>query len=73
LGSEDEPDSPISQQLDYWRTALAELPEGLDLPTDRPRPAIADYRGDTATFDIDENLHQRVVDLAAECGVSVFM
>src|SRR4029079_487601 len=34
----------LEQQLGYWKQALAELP-ALDLPTDRPRPAIASFRG----------------------------
>ncbi|MFJ6217443.1 amino acid adenylation domain-containing protein, partial [Streptomyces sp. NPDC092296] len=41
LGSEDDPDSVISRQLAHWRHTLADLPEVLELPTDRPRPAVA--------------------------------
>ncbi|MCE0445989.1 condensation domain-containing protein, partial [Streptomyces tricolor] len=37
----------IARQIDYWRTALAGLPEQLELPTDRPRPAEASHRGET--------------------------
>src|SRR5690606_17143537 len=42
LGSEDDPTSLISEQLDYWRTALAGLPDELRL-AGRPRPAVASY------------------------------
>src|SRR5207245_1435554 len=45
LGDEADPDSPLARQLGFWRAALAEMPEELDLPTDRPRPPEASYRG----------------------------
>ncbi|MEM7353839.1 MAG: condensation domain-containing protein, partial [Acidobacteriota bacterium] len=35
----------VADQLAYWRQQLAGLPPRLDLPTDRPRPAIRSYRG----------------------------
>ena len=32
-------------QLAYWRRQLADAPPGLELPTDRPRPAVQTFRG----------------------------
>nr|MDT0523675.1 condensation domain-containing protein [Streptomyces sp. DSM 41633] len=46
LGSESDPDSVIAAQLGYWRRELAELPEVVSPPGDRPRPAVPSYRGD---------------------------
>src|SRR5205807_2054138 len=40
-------DGGLDRQLDYWRTQLAGAPTLLQLPTDRPRPAIQSYRGAT--------------------------
>ena len=40
-----DPDSPIAGQLAYWQQALAGMPERVELPTDRPYPLVADYRG----------------------------
>src|SRR5690606_4783153 len=40
LGDENDPKSPAARQLGYWREALAGLPDALDLPFDRPRPAL---------------------------------
>src|SRR5699024_9093593 len=35
----------LAGQLDHWRKELSGAPASLDLPTDRPRPAIKGYRG----------------------------
>ena len=35
----------LEQQVAYWRQRLERAPAVLDLPTDRPRPAVQTYRG----------------------------
>ncbi|MEK2479702.1 condensation domain-containing protein, partial [Streptomyces noursei] len=73
LGDENDPDSELARQVDYWRGQLADLPEELALPTDRPRPAQAGYEGGWVDFDVDAELHRRLHELAAANGVSMFM
>ena len=73
LGDEEDPDSLISRQLAYWTAALVDLPEQLELPTDRPRPAVATHRGDTVRFRIDSDLHQALIELAGANNVTLFM
>ncbi|MFJ8028860.1 amino acid adenylation domain-containing protein, partial [Streptomyces sp. NPDC096311] len=73
LGSESDPDSVLNSQLAYWTSALANLPEQLAVPTDRPRPAVASYRGDLVSFAIDGELRSSLARLARESGASVFM
>ncbi|WP_386276164.1 condensation domain-containing protein, partial [Streptomyces yaanensis] len=73
LGSEDDPDSVISRQVDYWREALAGIPEELTLPTDRPRPTVASHRGHTVPFEMSAETHARLQALVLEQGVTVFM
>ncbi|MGW7578749.1 amino acid adenylation domain-containing protein, partial [Streptomyces sp. NPDC054765] len=73
LGDENDPDSVISRQIDHWRTALSALPEQLELPTDRPRPATAAHHGETIPFTWDTDLHHGIVRLAREHQASVFM
>ncbi|MEO8305002.1 MAG: amino acid adenylation domain-containing protein [Betaproteobacteria bacterium] len=45
----------LERQLAYWKPALADLPV-LDLPTDRPRPAIASHRGACRAFELGTEL-----------------
>jgi amino acid adenylation domain-containing protein/non-ribosomal peptide synthase protein (TIGR01720 family) len=73
LGDHTDPDSLVAVQLSYWTKALAGLPEQLELPADRPRPAIASYRGEYLNVRLDATLHQDLVDLARQGGASLFM
>ncbi|MFJ6432026.1 amino acid adenylation domain-containing protein [Streptomyces sp. NPDC091416] len=73
LGSEDDPDSALTQQLRYWQQTLAALPAELELPTDRPRPAQATYRGDSVPLETSAELHRRVEEVAREHQASPFM
>ncbi|MEU9574414.1 amino acid adenylation domain-containing protein, partial [Streptomyces massasporeus] len=73
LGEEDDPTSELSRQVDYWRGALAGLPEEMVLPVDRPRPARMSYRGDTVPFHVSAELHQLLDELARSTGTSLFM
>ncbi|WP_330252186.1 amino acid adenylation domain-containing protein [Nocardia sp. NBC_00565] len=73
LGSEDDPDSLISAQAAYWRTALADLPDELDLPTDRPRPAVQSFAGGRTEFVIDPRVHAGLARLARMHNATMFM
>ncbi|NYS19623.1 amino acid adenylation domain-containing protein [Streptomyces sp. SJ1-7] len=73
LGSEDDPDSVAARQLGYWKRTLAELPEELALPADRPRPAVASHRGDAVPFHLPADLHAGLARLAGEHRASLFM
>src|SRR6185312_4747313 len=73
LGEESDPDSAIARQLAFWTSTLAGVPEQLELPTDRPRPAVASHRGDSVSLTLGPGLHQALVGLARDCGASLFM
>ncbi|MFH8759306.1 amino acid adenylation domain-containing protein [Streptomyces atroolivaceus] len=58
--------------LDYWRGQLAGNAP-LELPTDRPRPAVWDSTGDTVGFTVPAPLAARFTALAKEQGATLFM
>ncbi|MEV0296287.1 amino acid adenylation domain-containing protein [Nocardia sp. NPDC050710] len=73
LGDETDPASVAATQLDYWRTALADLPEELPLPYDRPRPAQPGHEAGTVRFTVPKPMQEALARLAADQGVSMFM
>lgn len=61
------------KMLGYWREHLpAEVPI-LNLPTDKPRPAVQTYNGASELFVLDEDLSARIHALARQNDVTVFM
>ncbi|WP_084497270.1 non-ribosomal peptide synthetase [Nocardia amamiensis] len=73
LGAEDDPASVASTQLEYWRTALADIPGQLPLPYDRPRPMEPTQRAGTVRFTVPEPVQRRLSEIARDQGVSKFM
>ncbi|MEU4250209.1 amino acid adenylation domain-containing protein [Amycolatopsis sp. NPDC026612] len=73
LGGEDDPDSVLSAQLDFWREQLRHLPEEIRLPRDRPRPAVASFRGDVVPIALGAALHRGLLARAAARDATVFM
>ncbi|HEX4832618.1 MAG TPA: amino acid adenylation domain-containing protein [Trebonia sp.] len=73
LGDAADPASLLSQQVTWWRDALAGAPPELPLPADRPRPPAASYRGHAVPLAIPAVVHAGLADLAREQGVTLFM
>ncbi|MEV6602104.1 amino acid adenylation domain-containing protein [Actinoplanes sp. NPDC051346] len=63
----------LDAQVEHWRQRLAGAPELLELPTDRPRPMEASYRGDRVRFRVDPDTHRRLAELVRGTGTTVFM
>lgn len=73
LGDSDTPGSLCTRQLDYWTNQLAGLPESVTAPTDRARPAVASYVGNTVPLKLDPELTEGVRRLARDAGATVSM
>ena len=63
----------LERQLAYWRRQLAGAPAALELPTDRPRPAVQKHAGAWASFRMDKALYVDCQALARDAGGTLFM
>ncbi|WP_432074135.1 amino acid adenylation domain-containing protein [Streptomyces wuyuanensis] len=73
LDGEDDPESLISEQIEYWRKTLDGLPDELRLPVDRQRPATPGNEGGNAPFEVGAELHRRLAELAVRSDASLYM
>ncbi|MDX3249150.1 condensation domain-containing protein, partial [Streptomyces sp. ME18-1-4] len=73
LGDVTDPDSLAARQLAFWADNLADLPERLELPFDRPRPAATTYCGEQLSLRLDAELHRRLREFAGTHGATLFM
>ena len=63
----------LKEQLAYWRKQLAGIPALLELPTDRPRPAVQRYAGARQSRLLPPELLGQLKDLSRREGVTLFM
>ncbi|MER0245646.1 amino acid adenylation domain-containing protein, partial [Streptomyces sp. HSW2009] len=61
------------RQLRYWREELADAPRVIELPADRPRPAVPSGRGGFVPFALSERTTRALREVAAARGVTPFM
>jgi amino acid adenylation domain-containing protein/non-ribosomal peptide synthase protein (TIGR01720 family) len=73
LGDEHDSESALSQQLAFWSSELAGLPEQSTLSPDRPRPPRQSLQGSTIETTVDAVLAERISKMAREYGSTVFM
>lgn len=59
--------------LAYWRQQLAGAPALLELPSDRPRPAMPSFQGASETLVLPRELAARLRTLSRREGVTLFM
>ncbi|HKI01749.1 MAG TPA: amino acid adenylation domain-containing protein [Thermoanaerobaculia bacterium] len=63
----------LEAELAYWRRQLAALPPGLELPADRPRPALQSFRGTSLPIALPPELSAALGRLGRQAGVTPFM
>ncbi|EAY4773648.1 amino acid adenylation domain-containing protein [Salmonella enterica] len=62
-----------ARRLAYWKNKLQGAPAGLELPTDRPRPAVASYRGAHVPVTLAPETVEALRALAQRQGVTLYM
>ncbi|HEX2208918.1 MAG TPA: amino acid adenylation domain-containing protein, partial [Longimicrobium sp.] len=63
----------LERQLDWWRERLAGAPALLELPTDRPRPAVQSYRGGRVPIALPASLGEKLRALGQREGATLYM
>ncbi|MCP4660109.1 MAG: AMP-binding protein, partial [bacterium] len=63
----------LEQELEYWKGQLAGAPQRLELPTDRPRPAVQSFRGAGEVFRLEAELGRELQALSRRRGATLFM
>ncbi|HKH46874.1 MAG TPA: amino acid adenylation domain-containing protein [Thermoanaerobaculia bacterium] len=63
----------LERQLAYWKRQLDGAPQVLELPTDRPRPAVQTYRGGARRAALTAARADAVRDLCRREGMTPFM
>ena len=63
----------LAAEIAFWRRQLAALPPRLELPTDRPYPAIQSFRGGSRSMLLPAGLTRQIEALARRSGTTLFM
>ncbi|RKH42398.1 amino acid adenylation domain-containing protein, partial [Corallococcus llansteffanensis] len=63
----------LQREVDYWKRKLSGAPPVLELPTDRPRPAVRGNAGATLGFNLSRELTGKLRSLAQREGASLYM
>ena len=63
----------LERQLTWWQAQLADAPDLLQLPSDRPRPAQQSFRGAAVAVQIEAGLTQQLRQLSRTQGCTLYM
>ncbi|MEM8664169.1 MAG: condensation domain-containing protein, partial [Pseudomonadota bacterium] len=63
----------LAGEIDWWRETLSGIPEAITLPTDRPRPAVMDYRGGSVPVHVPADVTAGLNALGRAHGATLFM
>ncbi|MBV9109166.1 MAG: amino acid adenylation domain-containing protein, partial [Gemmatimonadetes bacterium] len=66
-------DEVLQAQLAYWRRRLEGAPAVLEIPADRPRPAVQSYRGAVLPFQVPDAIADRLREPARGADATLFM
>lgn len=73
LENDQDPDSPMNRQIRYWRENLADIPQEIALPADRPHSPDEVPAAGLVEFEIPAALYKKVRALGQQHAASPFM
>jgi pristinamycin I synthase-3/4 len=63
----------LDRQVNYWRDQLTGAPAKLELPTDKPRPAVQTFNGDYVSRMLSSELQLALKEIARDNGCTLYM
>ncbi len=63
----------LEKQLSYWKERLSGAPPVSELPTDRPRPSVQNFRGARQSVTLSKSLAEALRILSQREGATMFM
>ncbi|HEU4559961.1 MAG TPA: amino acid adenylation domain-containing protein, partial [Longimicrobium sp.] len=63
----------LAPQLEWWTERMQGAPDLLELPADRPRPAVQTFRGGRQHMELSAELTERLRQVGREHGATLFM
>ena len=66
-------DLTLAPQLEYWQNRLAGIPPILELPIDRPRPVKQTFAGSSQSFQLSQELTEKLQALSQQSGTTLYM
>ncbi|HET7114571.1 MAG TPA: FkbM family methyltransferase, partial [Pyrinomonadaceae bacterium] len=63
----------LHRHISYWQQQLQGAPQLLDLPTDRPRPAVQTFNGAAVPFCVSRDLSTALAALSRREGATIYM
>ncbi|MCP4655482.1 MAG: non-ribosomal peptide synthetase, partial [bacterium] len=62
----------LDREVGYWKEQLSGVPHRLELPTDRPRPAVQSFRGRVRSTALSPELTAALTALGRQAGATTF-
>ncbi len=63
----------LHEHIAFWKEELAGAPTKLELPADKPRPAVQSFREATEAFELSQELLKQLKDVSHHEQATLFM
>ncbi|MEJ2633925.1 MAG: amino acid adenylation domain-containing protein [Calditrichia bacterium] len=63
----------LENQINYWKRQLSDIPPVLELPTDYPRSAEQSHKGKRISFNIQQNLYDKITELCRSENITPYI